>query len=248
MVGCRTRPAIAAAQRPQVQPFNHLHHKPRQMPLRQPLVDRWRQQKPGLSIHLAKVAHPPTAPWCPRQSAPPHYGLAFAKSDRLLGNAFVPLTIAPQPGFDHPLAQRFTTNCDPMILPQLLGRQNRTKIPYHWRMAVRTARRSALGLRRLLRRPRYFDIRPVGPAVRYAFNSRNTWRRSTPSSCPAAAVVNRRRSKSCSTSSRLSSRSLISRNVTPNTPRKFPGQCHLFYRGSPPQPAQALAGTQAVVR
>ena len=41
------------------------------------------------------------------------------------------------------------------------------------------------------------------------------------------AVVNRRRSKSCTTSSRRSSRSLISRTVTPNTPRKSLRQCHL---------------------
>jgi hypothetical protein len=34
-----------------------------------------------------------------------------------------------QPGFDHPLAQRFPANRDPMILAQLLGRQSRAKIP-----------------------------------------------------------------------------------------------------------------------
>src|SRR6516225_5339341 len=28
---------------------------------RKPLVHRWRQQKPRLAIHLAKIAHPPTA-------------------------------------------------------------------------------------------------------------------------------------------------------------------------------------------
>jgi hypothetical protein len=31
------------------------------------------------------------------------------------------LAIAPQPGFDHPQPQRFPTNCDPLILAQLLG-------------------------------------------------------------------------------------------------------------------------------
>jgi hypothetical protein len=39
------------------------------------------------------------------------------------------LLTAPQPGCDHPLAQRFPTNRDPMILAQLLGRQRRAKIP-----------------------------------------------------------------------------------------------------------------------
>jgi hypothetical protein len=39
--------------------INHFNHKPRQMPLRQPLIHRRGQQKPGLPIHVAKIAHPP---------------------------------------------------------------------------------------------------------------------------------------------------------------------------------------------
>src|SRR6516165_4532624 len=78
-------------------------------------------------------------------------------------DAFALLAIAPQPVGDHPLAQRFTTNCNPIILAQLLGRQRRAKIPVNWRMIIRTACRTASGLRRLLRRPRRFEIRPIGP-------------------------------------------------------------------------------------
>ena len=40
---------------------------------------------------------------------------ALAPRPRLV-DAFALLAIAPQPVGDHPLAQRFTTNCDPMIL------------------------------------------------------------------------------------------------------------------------------------
>ena len=46
-----------------------------------------------------------------------------------LVNPLALLAITPQPGFDHPLAQRFTTNRDAVILAQLLGRQGRAKIP-----------------------------------------------------------------------------------------------------------------------
>ena len=46
-----------------------------------------------------------------------------------LVNLLALLTIAPQPGFDHPLAQCFTANRDPMILAQLLNRQGRAEIP-----------------------------------------------------------------------------------------------------------------------
>ena len=53
---------------------------------------------------------------------------AFAPRPRLV-NLLALLAIAPQPGFDHPLAQRFTGNRDPVILTQLLGCQGRAKIP-----------------------------------------------------------------------------------------------------------------------
>src|SRR5215472_4859655 len=84
MVRCRTRAAIAADQCSQVQPINHFNHKPRQMPLRQPLIHRRGQQKPGLPIHVAKIAHPPP-PLVPK---PFHFTTLCAsdpKSDRLLG-------------------------------------------------------------------------------------------------------------------------------------------------------------------
>jgi hypothetical protein len=44
-------------------------------------------------------------------------------------DAFALLSIAPQPGFDHPLAQRFPAKGNPMIRTQLLGRQCRAQIP-----------------------------------------------------------------------------------------------------------------------
>ena len=53
----RARAAIGPNHRRKVEPLDHLHHKARQMPLRQPFVHRRRQQKPGLAINLAKVAH-----------------------------------------------------------------------------------------------------------------------------------------------------------------------------------------------
>ena len=53
---------------------------------------------------------------------------ALAPRPRLV-DAFALLTIAPQPGFDHPLAHRFPAKGNPMILAQLLGRQRRAKIP-----------------------------------------------------------------------------------------------------------------------
>src|SRR6516165_7484018 len=52
----------------------------------------------------------------------------IAPRSRLV-NLLALLTIAPQPGFDHPLAQCFTANRDPMILAQLLNRQGRAEIP-----------------------------------------------------------------------------------------------------------------------
>src|SRR5216683_2516303 len=52
----RPGPTIAAAHRAQVETRDHFNNKTRQMPLRKPLIHRRRQQKPGLTINLAKVA------------------------------------------------------------------------------------------------------------------------------------------------------------------------------------------------
>src|SRR5262245_4265011 len=57
------------------------------MPLRQPIIHRRRQQKPGLPIHVPKIAHPPNRSWCARQSTLPHYGHLCLKSDSLLAAA-----------------------------------------------------------------------------------------------------------------------------------------------------------------
>jgi len=57
MIRRRSRAAITAAHRPKVEPLDHLHHEASQMLLRQPLLNRWRQQEPGLPINRAEVAH-----------------------------------------------------------------------------------------------------------------------------------------------------------------------------------------------
>src|SRR5262249_49113523 len=53
----------------------------------------------------------------------------------------------------------------------ILRHQSRTALPAHPAMIARTAHHNASGLRRLLRRPRRFEIRPVGPSVLYAFGT-----------------------------------------------------------------------------
>jgi tetratricopeptide (TPR) repeat protein len=52
MIRRRSRAAITAAHRPKVEPVDHLHNEARQMLLRQPLVNRRRQQEPGVRIHF----------------------------------------------------------------------------------------------------------------------------------------------------------------------------------------------------
>ena len=84
MVRRRTRTTIAAAQRLQVQPVNHFNDKPRQMPLRQPIIHRRRQQKPVCRSTSRKLLIPPTDPGVQARSTLPHYGHLCLKSDRLL--------------------------------------------------------------------------------------------------------------------------------------------------------------------
>ena len=57
MVRRRPGAPIRADHRAQIEPVDHLDHKTRQMPLRQPLVHRRRQQKTRLPIDRAEVAH-----------------------------------------------------------------------------------------------------------------------------------------------------------------------------------------------
>ena len=57
MVGRLARATIAAGHRPQIQPPNDLHYEPSQVALRQPLVHRGWQQKAGLAVNRAEVAH-----------------------------------------------------------------------------------------------------------------------------------------------------------------------------------------------
>src|SRR5215472_8157280 len=55
------------------------------MTFRQPLVHRWRQQKPRLAVYLAKVAHPPTTAGIPSLQSYHIMRHLPPKSDRLLG-------------------------------------------------------------------------------------------------------------------------------------------------------------------
>jgi hypothetical protein len=57
MVGCLPAASVAADHRPQVQPRDHLHHEPRQVPLRQPFVHRRRHQETGIAVNRAEVGH-----------------------------------------------------------------------------------------------------------------------------------------------------------------------------------------------
>src|SRR6516164_2437169 len=70
-----------------------------------------------------------------------------------LVDALALLTIAPQPGFDHPLAQRFPAKRDAMILAQLLRRQSRAKIPV------------PLADDRQNRAPQCFGFAPIAAAI-----------------------------------------------------------------------------------
>ena len=57
MVRGRAGAAIGLDHRRQVQVLNHFHNEARQMPFRQPLINRGRQKKPRRPINLAKIAH-----------------------------------------------------------------------------------------------------------------------------------------------------------------------------------------------
>src|ERR1700729_2876334 len=57
MIRRRSGTAIAAAHRAKIEPVDNLHHKPRQMFLWKPFVDRGRQQEPRLAIDRTKIAH-----------------------------------------------------------------------------------------------------------------------------------------------------------------------------------------------
>ena len=57
MIRCGARPTIASAHRPEVKTRDHFHNETRQMPLRKPLIHRRRQQKAGITVYLAKIAH-----------------------------------------------------------------------------------------------------------------------------------------------------------------------------------------------
>ncbi len=87
MIRRRAGAAITAAHRAKVEPVDHLHNEASQILLRQPLVNRRRQQKPGLPIDRAEVAHP-TEPVIMRESMRRFYrmSLAPAKSDGLLAD------------------------------------------------------------------------------------------------------------------------------------------------------------------
>ena len=96
MIRRRAGAAITAAHRAKVEPVDHLHNEASQMLLRQPLVNRRRQQKPGLPIDRAEVAHP-TEPVIMRESMRQFYrmSLSSVKPDRLLERALSVLDARP---------------------------------------------------------------------------------------------------------------------------------------------------------
>ena len=120
---------------------------------------------------------------------------------RLINALQTLLAVEPQSVRDHPLASRLAAKNEPMQLTQLLGRQGRAKIP----VALADDRQ----------RPR--------EAPRACDDCSND--RAAPA---AATVASRPQSKSGSTSSRVTSRSLISRTVTPTPPEKSPGECYFY--------------------
>src|SRR6266478_2951745 len=60
MIRSRSCPPVAPAHRRQIQPVNDLDNKAGQVPLRQPLVHRWRQKVCSLTINRAEIVqrHP----------------------------------------------------------------------------------------------------------------------------------------------------------------------------------------------
>jgi len=107
------------------------------------------------------------------------YGLQFARLFDLPAKprSHVP-AIQQLPARYHQLfadgCSEVITQAVPVRFSGAAARRVGPKSQYHWRIIARTARRSPSGLRRLLRRPRRFEIKPLGPSVRYAFNNRNT--------------------------------------------------------------------------
>ena len=57
MVRRLARAPVAAGHRPQVQSLDHFHNEPREVALRQPLIDRWRHQEVHVAVDRAEVAH-----------------------------------------------------------------------------------------------------------------------------------------------------------------------------------------------
>jgi hypothetical protein len=53
----RARPTIATAHRTKIKPIDNFNYKPRQMALRQPLVNRGRQKKSRIAVYRPEVPH-----------------------------------------------------------------------------------------------------------------------------------------------------------------------------------------------
>jgi hypothetical protein len=66
MVRRRAGAAISADHAAKIEPVDHLHDKPRQMSLRQPLLHRGRQKKHRLAINVSEIAHRQHATLRPR--------------------------------------------------------------------------------------------------------------------------------------------------------------------------------------
>src|SRR6516165_9760098 len=80
----RARAAIGSAHRREVQLIDEFHHEARQMPLRQPILDRRRQQMAGPPVNGAEVVHGGTAKLEESTARDCPYANGKVKSDRLL--------------------------------------------------------------------------------------------------------------------------------------------------------------------
>ena len=145
-----------AIRTPQVQPLHNIHHKPRQMIVRQPMPDRRRQKVERVSIHSAKLRrHQPIV----HQQRERHFTW-IVKSDRLLADE-PPMTWDDSGRWPHPT--KAVAWCGSMV-PQ----------PVRWRWQT-----GVPGLSRLRRElPEYRSTRGIhhklasAPAIAVASKSR----------------------------------------------------------------------------
>ena len=84
MITGRARAAIGFAHRRHIQLIDDIHHKPRQMLLRQPIINGRRKQIRGLTVDRAEVVHGGAAKLENQSPGQFRYPNGEVKSDRLL--------------------------------------------------------------------------------------------------------------------------------------------------------------------